>query len=62
VAVVNQDVILQSQLDSLVNKVQADAAESNQSLPDETQLRKQALDRLISESLVYNSPTVRACG
>ena len=52
VAVVNQDVILQSQLDSLVNKVQADAAESNQSLPDETQLRKQALDRLISESLV----------
>ncbi|MFC3913119.1 peptidylprolyl isomerase SurA [Pseudaeromonas sharmana] len=52
VAVVNQDVILQSQLDTLVNKVQLDAAAAHQSLPDEAQLRKQALDRLISESLV----------
>ena len=52
VAVVNQDVVLASQLDSLVAKVQHDAAASGQPLPEYTQLRKQALDRLISESLV----------
>lgn len=36
----------------LVAKVQHDAAGSGQPLPEESQLRKQALDRLISESLV----------
>ena len=51
VAVVNQDVVLASQLDSLVAKVQHDAAASGQPLPEYTQLRKQALDRLIQESL-----------
>ena len=52
VAVVNQDVVLESQLDALIRKVQADAAANNQQLPSGPQLRKQALDRLISESLV----------
>ena len=52
VAVVNQDVVLASQLDSLILKVQRDAAAHNQPLPEYGQLRKQALDRLIGESLV----------
>ena len=52
VAVVNQDVVLASQLDSLILKVQHDAAAHNQPLPEYGQLRKQALDRLIGESLV----------
>lgn len=52
VAVVNKDVVLQSQLDSLVHKVEQDAIRQGQSLPNPVQLRKQALDRLISESLV----------
>lgn len=52
VAVVNKDVVLQSQLDSLVHKVESDATRDGQSLPDPATLRKQALDRLINESLV----------
>ncbi len=52
VAVVNQDVVLASQLDTLIAKVQHDAAASGQPLPEYNQLRKQALDRLIGESLV----------
>ena len=52
VAVVNQDVVLASQLDNLITKVQRDAASHNQPLPEYSQLRKQALDRLIGESLV----------
>ncbi|MBP8065327.1 MAG: peptidylprolyl isomerase, partial [Aeromonadaceae bacterium] len=52
VAVVNQDVVLASQLDSLIAKVQRDATSHNQPLPEYSQLRKQALDRLIGESLV----------
>ena len=52
VAVVNQDVVLQSELDALLTQVQADAREQGQSLPPPAQLRKQALDRLIGDSLV----------
>lgn len=52
VAVVNQDVVLESQLDSLLTKVHHDAAKHNQSLPEPEQLRKQALDKLIGDSLV----------
>ena len=52
VAVVNQDVVLASQLDSLITKVQRDAVTHNQQLPEYSQLRKQALERLIGESLV----------
>ncbi|WAG16452.1 peptidylprolyl isomerase SurA [Aeromonas hydrophila] len=50
-AVVNKDVVLASQQEALVQKVKASAQESGQSLPDDATLRKQALDRLIQESL-----------
>jgi len=52
VAVVNKDVVLQSELDSLLAKVQRDAQRQNQSLPPYQQLRKQALESLIGDSLV----------
>ncbi|MBL1376036.1 peptidylprolyl isomerase SurA [Zobellella iuensis] len=51
VAVVNQDVVLESQLSGLVNQVRHSARAAGQSLPEEQQLRKQALERLILESL-----------
>ena len=50
-AVVNKDVVLASQQDALVNKIKFSAKESGQALPDDATLRKQALDRLIQESL-----------
>ena len=50
-AVVNKDVVLASQQEALVQKVKSSAQESGQSLPDDATLRKQALDRLIQESL-----------
>lgn len=51
VAVVNQDVVLESQLTSLVNQVKQSASAAGQPLPDEQKLRKQALERLIQESV-----------
>ncbi|MDO2948412.1 peptidylprolyl isomerase SurA [Aeromonas simiae] len=51
-AVVNKDVVLASQQDALVRKVKISAQEQGQSLPDDATLRRQALDRLIQESLV----------
>lgn len=51
-AVVNKDVVLASQQDALVQKVKSNAREQGQSLPDDATLRRQALDRLIQESLV----------
>ncbi|OZG41685.1 peptidylprolyl isomerase SurA [Aeromonas sp. A35_P] len=50
-AVVNKDVVLASQQEALVQKVKISAQENGQSLPDDATLRKQALDRLIQESL-----------
>ena len=52
IAIVNKDVVLQSEVDRLMHKVQADAAEQNQSLPPYHQLHKQILDRLIEDSLI----------
>ncbi len=52
IAVVNQDVVLQSELDTLLQQIQADAREQGQSLPPQAQLRRQVLDRLIGDSLV----------
>lgn len=52
IAIVNKDVVLQSELDRLITKVQTDAAEQHQSLPPYSQLHKQVLDRLIEDSLV----------
>lgn len=51
VAVVNQDVVLESQLSGLVNQVRQSARAAGQPLPEEQLLRKQALERLIQESL-----------
>lgn len=52
VAIVNKDVVLQSELDHLILKVQNDAQQQKQTLPPYSQLRKQALDRLVDDSLV----------
>jgi peptidyl-prolyl cis-trans isomerase SurA len=52
IAIVNKNVILQSELDQLIHKIQIDAAEQNQSLPPYHQLHKQVLDRLIEDSLI----------
>ncbi|GAA3549671.1 peptidylprolyl isomerase SurA [Zobellella aerophila] len=51
VAVVNQDVVLESELTNLVNQVKHSAIAAGQPLPDDQKLRKQALERLIMESL-----------
>ncbi len=52
IAIVNKNVVLQSEVDQLMTKVQADAAEQHQSLPPYHQLHKQILDRLIDDSLI----------
>lgn len=52
VAIVNKDVVLESELDQYIHKVQVDATEQHQSLPSYHQLRKQVLDKLIDDSLV----------
>ncbi len=52
IAIVNKDVVLQSEVDRLMHKVQADAAAQNQSLPPYHQLHRQILDRLIEDSLI----------
>lgn len=51
VAVVDKDVVLESQLTGLVNQVKSSANSAGQALPNEQALRKQALERLILESL-----------
>ncbi len=51
VAVVNQDVVLESQLTGLVNQVKQSARAAGQPLPEEQPLRRQALERLVLESL-----------
>lgn len=51
VAVVDKDVVLESQISGLVNQVKSSANSAGQALPDEQALRKQALERLILESL-----------
>ncbi len=57
VAIVNKDVVLQSELDHLILKVQNDAQQQKQALPPYSQLRKQALDRLIDDSLITQLAT-----
>lgn len=52
VAVVNKNVILQSEVDRLIHKIQVDAELQHQSLPDYTQLRHQVMQRLIDDSLL----------
>lgn len=49
--IVDQGVILESEIDALVETVKANAAKQNQSLPSERALRTQAIERLILENL-----------
>jgi peptidyl-prolyl cis-trans isomerase SurA len=49
--IVDQGVILESEINALVETVKANAAKSNQSLPSERALRTQAIERLILENL-----------
>ena len=49
--IVDQGVVLESEVDALVETVKANAAKQNQSLPSERALRTQAIERLIVENL-----------
>lgn len=49
--IVDQGVILESEIDALVETVKANALRQNQSLPSERALRTQAIERLILENL-----------
>ncbi|MDE3273157.1 peptidylprolyl isomerase SurA [Pseudoalteromonas sp. G4] len=49
---VNDGVVLQSEVDALVNRVTNRAKESGQELPSETALRRQAIDKLIDQTLL----------
>ncbi|WP_199610827.1 peptidylprolyl isomerase SurA [Flocculibacter collagenilyticus] len=51
VAIVDQNVILQSEVDALIHNVKANAALKGQSLPSDRVLRTQAIERLINSSL-----------
>ncbi|MDO6688051.1 MULTISPECIES: peptidylprolyl isomerase SurA [unclassified Agarivorans] len=51
VVIVNNDVITESQIDELTNKVLRNATDSGQELPPEEELQEQVMDRLILESL-----------
>lgn len=50
-AVVNDGVVLQSEVDKMLKNIKANASQSKQQLPDDAVLRQQILDRLISESI-----------
>lgn len=49
--IVDQGVILKSEIESLVDEVKRGARESNQTLPSDAALRRQAIERLILENL-----------
>ena len=51
IALVDEGVVLQSELESRVTEIQANAARSEQSLPEAEQLRTEILDSLVIESL-----------
>ncbi|MBL4909945.1 MAG: peptidylprolyl isomerase SurA [Alteromonadaceae bacterium] len=50
--VVNSGVVLESEIQDLVNSVKTKAKQSKQSLPSDKALRTQAIDKLISDSLM----------
>lgn len=50
--VVNQSVVLESEIADLVNNVKKQAITSGQSLPSDSALRAQAVDKLITDSLL----------
>ena len=51
IALVDEGVVLQSELESRVTEIQANAARSEQNLPEAEQLRTEILDSLVIESL-----------
>lgn len=51
IAIVDDDVVLSSELDSRVNSIKARFADNPEQLPPENILREQVLDRLISENV-----------
>jgi len=55
VAIVNNDVVLQSEVELLMKSVKSSATDSGQSLPGDQVLRQQVLDRLILDSLELQS-------
>ena len=50
--IVNDGVVLKSEVNSLVNRVKNRAEESGQALPSETALKRQAIDKLINQTLL----------
>ena len=52
VGVVNQGVILQSEVNSIVDRVKKQAKEQGQQLPKDETLRVQAMERLVSQALM----------
>ncbi len=52
VAIVNQDVVLQSEVDVIVNRVKSQAAEQSQTLPSDKALTIQAIEKLINQTLL----------
>ena len=51
IALVDEDVVLQSELESRVTEIQANAARSERALPEAEQLRTEILDSLVIENL-----------
>jgi len=52
VGIVNEGVILESEVDAIVNRVKAQAKESGQDLPTDSALRVQAIERLVNQTLL----------
>lgn len=52
VGVVNQGVILQSEVDTIINRVKTQAQEQGQQLPSDDTLRIQAIERLVNQTLM----------
>ncbi|WP_404341068.1 peptidylprolyl isomerase SurA [Pseudoalteromonas mariniglutinosa] len=52
VGIVNQGVILQSEVDIIINRVKAQAQEQGQELPSDDTLRIQAIERLVNQTLM----------
>ena len=52
IGVVNQGVILKSEVDTIINRVKKQAEEQNQQLPKDETLRVQAVERLVNQALM----------
>ena len=52
IGVVNQGVILESEVDTIINRVKKQAEEQNQQLPKDETLRVQAVERLVNQALM----------